>query len=83
RSSFGTYGVGEFLSDPEKMRVAFAQLRRLAPGHTLPKNFVVLLKIEINEGIPVRVEDVFSAAPTSDPVQTVTAARTLPGDNSR
>jgi hypothetical protein len=56
RSSFGTYGVGQFFCDPQKMSAVFRSLRAPGSRAALPKNFVVLLKIDVNEDIPVRVE---------------------------
>jgi hypothetical protein len=55
RTSFGTFGVGDFFADPHSMNPVFEKLKSLNRSGTLPRNFVVLLKIQINEDIPVSV----------------------------
>lgn len=55
RTSFGTYGVGDFFTDPQRMNPIFQKLRATTKTGSLPRNFVVLLKIDISEDIPVAV----------------------------
>jgi hypothetical protein len=57
-SSAGTAGVGEFFSDPERMRPVYKQLRALAKKGAVPESWQVLLKIETREYIPVQVSPV-------------------------
>jgi hypothetical protein len=54
-SSFGTYGAGEFLCDPQKMNPVFEKLRSLAGKNEIPQNFLVLVKVKVSENIPVNV----------------------------
>ena len=55
RTSFGTFGVGDFFADPHRMNPVFEKLKSLNRSGTLPRNFVALLKIQINEDIPLSV----------------------------
>ena len=54
-SSFGTYGAGEFLCDPQKMNPVFERLRSLTGKNEIPQNFLVLVKVKVSENIPVDV----------------------------
>jgi hypothetical protein len=54
-SSFGTYGAGEFLCDPQKMNPVFEKLRSLTGKNELPQNFLILVKVMVSENIPVDV----------------------------
>jgi hypothetical protein len=53
--SIGTYGVGEFLSDPEKMSEVFRKLRSATAERALPRNFAVLFKIKVDDNLPTEV----------------------------
>ena len=55
RTSFGTYGVGDFFSDPHRMNAVFGKLKASTRSGGLPRKFVVLLKIQVDEDIPVSV----------------------------
>ena len=54
-SSFGTYGAGEFLCDPQKMNPVFEKMRSLAGKNEIPQNFLVLVKVKVSENIPVDI----------------------------
>jgi hypothetical protein len=54
-SSFGTYGAGEFLCDPQKMNPVFEKLRSLTGKSEIPQSFLVLVKVKVSENIPVNV----------------------------
>jgi hypothetical protein len=54
-SSFGTYGAGEFLCDPQKMNPVFERLRSLSGKNEIPQNFLILVKVKVSENIPVDV----------------------------
>jgi hypothetical protein len=64
-SSFGTYGAGEFLCDPQKMNLVFEKLRSLTGKRQLPQNFLVLVKVKVSENIPVDVSYVTALAHSS------------------
>lgn len=51
-SSVGTYGAGEFLCDPGKMKLVFEKLKSLNKGGLLPDEFLVVIKIAVHENIP-------------------------------
>jgi len=53
RSSPGTAGIGDFFTDPDKMRAAFEKLKAAYPQPGFPANWQVLLKVNVREGIPV------------------------------
>jgi hypothetical protein len=57
-SSAGTAGVGEFFSDPERMRAIYKQLRAQSKTDKFPESWQVLLRIETREYIPVQVSPV-------------------------
>ena len=54
-SSAGTAGVGEFFSDPERMRPVYKQLRAESKTGTFPESWQVLLRIEVREVVPIKV----------------------------
>lgn len=54
-SSSGTAGVGEFFSDPERMRPVYQQLRAGSKTGAFPESWQVLLRIEAREDVPVTV----------------------------
>jgi hypothetical protein len=54
-SSAGTAGVGEFFSDPERMRPVYQQLRAAAGSRHFPDSWQVLLRIQAREDVPVSV----------------------------
>jgi hypothetical protein len=54
-SSFGTYGAGEFLCDPQKMNPVFERLRSLTGKNEIPQDFLILVKVKVSENIPVDV----------------------------
>jgi hypothetical protein len=53
RSSTGTAGVGQFFTDPEKMRPAYERIRAAAPGKPFPSSWEALLKVDVRDGLPV------------------------------
>jgi len=57
-SSAGTAGVGEFFSDPERMRPVYKQLRAESQTGTFPESWQVLLRIEAREDVPITVNPV-------------------------
>jgi hypothetical protein len=57
-SSAGTAGVGEFFSDPERMRPVYRQLRAAAGSGSFPDSWQVLLRIEARQDVPVSVTPV-------------------------
>lgn len=57
-SSAGTAGVGEFFSDPERMRPVYEQLRARSRSGTFPQSWQVLLRIEARQDVPIRVTPV-------------------------
>jgi hypothetical protein len=70
-SSFGTYGAGEFLCDPQKMHPVFEKLKSLAGKNEIPQNFLVLVKVKVSENIPVDVSYVtaLTHSPGNEPVK--------------
>jgi hypothetical protein len=54
-SSAGTAGVGEFFTDPEKMRPVYEQLLAQSKAGTFPSSWQVLLHIQAREDVPVSV----------------------------
>jgi hypothetical protein len=57
-SSAGTAGIGEFFSDPEKMRPIYQQLRAKSRTGKFPESWQVLMRIETREYVPVKVSPV-------------------------
>jgi hypothetical protein len=57
-SSAGTAGVGEFFSDPERMKPVYQQLRAAAGGKDFPDSWQVLLRIQARQDVPVSVTPV-------------------------
>jgi hypothetical protein len=57
-SSAGTAGVGEFFSDPERMRPVYKQLRDGSKTGKFPESWQVLLRIEAREDVPIKVSPV-------------------------
>jgi hypothetical protein len=57
-SSPGTAGVGEFFSDPERMKPVYQQLRAAAGSGNFPESWQVLLRIEARQDVPVSVTPV-------------------------
>ena len=50
----GTAGVGEFFSNPEKMRDVYKRLRAASPSSkSFPSNWEVLLRIDVRDALPV------------------------------
>lgn len=54
-SSYGTYGVGEFFCDPVRMTVAAEKLQSLSGKRSVAPDFMVLVRIEVSENIPIKV----------------------------
>jgi hypothetical protein len=54
-SSPGTAGVGEFFSDPERMKPVYQQLRAAAGSDNFPDSWQVLLRIQARQDVPVSV----------------------------
>lgn len=57
-SSAGTAGVGEFFSDPDRMRPIYQQLRAAAGSKSFPDSWQVLLRIQARQDVPVSVTPV-------------------------
>lgn len=57
-SSPGTAGVGEFFSDPERMKPVYQQLRADSNSKTFPDSWQVLLRIQARQDVPVSVTPV-------------------------
>jgi hypothetical protein len=57
-SSAGTAGVGEFFSDPDRMKPVYQQLRAAAGSGPFPDSWQVLLRIQAREDVPVSVTPV-------------------------
>jgi len=57
-SSAGTAGIGEYFSDPERMRPIYQQLRAMSRTGKFPESWQVLLRIETREYVPVKVSPV-------------------------
>jgi len=57
-SSPGTAGVGEFFSDPERMRPIYKQLLAASKTGIFPESWQVLLRIEAREDVPITVNPV-------------------------
>jgi hypothetical protein len=57
-SSPGTAGVGEFFSDPERMKPVYQQLRAAAGSNHFPDSWQVLLRIQARQDVPVNVTPV-------------------------
>jgi len=54
-SSPGTAGVGEFFSDPERMKAVHQQLRAAVGEKAFPDSWQVLVRIEARQDVPVSV----------------------------
>ena len=54
-TSAGTAGVGEFFSDPERMKPVYQQLRAAAGSGNFPDSWQVLLRIQARQDVPVSV----------------------------
>ncbi len=52
-SSAGSAGVGEFFSNPEKMKSVYNRIRGVAPGKPFPKNWEVLVQVNVRDALPV------------------------------
>jgi hypothetical protein len=52
-SSTGTAGVGEFFSNPEKMRSVYNRMRAAAPGKPFPANWEILIQVNVRDALPV------------------------------
>lgn len=57
-SSAGTAGVGEFFSDPDRMKPVYEQLRAAAGSNKFPDSWQVLLRIQARQDIPISVKPV-------------------------
>ena len=57
-SSAGTAGVGEFFSDPDRMRPVYKQLRAESKTGVFPESWQVLLHIEAREDVPITVNPI-------------------------
>jgi len=57
-SSAGTAGVGEFFTDPERMRPVYEQLLAKSKAGTFPESWQVLLRIQAREDVPINVSPV-------------------------
>jgi len=57
-TSAGTAGVGEFFSDPDRMKPVYDQLRAEAGSSHFPDSWQVLLRIQARQDVPVSVTPV-------------------------
>lgn len=57
-SSPGTAGVGEFFSDPDRMRPIYKQLQAASRTGKFPESWQVLLRIEARQDVPIQVSQV-------------------------
>jgi hypothetical protein len=65
-SSAGTAGVGEFFSDPARMKPVYQKLRAAAGSNNFPNSWQVLLRIQARQDVPVSVTPIavrITAAP--------------------
>ncbi len=54
-TSYGTYGIGEFLSDPARMEGVFRKLRSATRDGGFPQDFILLFEIHVRDNIPTDV----------------------------
>jgi hypothetical protein len=52
-SSAGSAGVGEFFSNPEKMKSVYNRIRAVARGKAFPTNWEVLVQVNVRDALPV------------------------------
>lgn len=52
-SNAGTAAAGEFVADPEKMKIIYEELRHAAAGRKFPPNWEILLKVAVRDGLPL------------------------------
>jgi hypothetical protein len=52
-SSAGSAGVGEFFSNPEKMKSVYNRIRAATPGKAFPTNWEVLVQVNVRDALPV------------------------------
>lgn len=52
-SSTGTAGVGEFFSNPEKMKSIYKRMRAATPGKPFPANWEILIQVNVRDALPV------------------------------
>lgn len=65
-TSTGTAGVGEFFSDPVRMRPVYEQLRALGRDGSVPQRWQVLLRVDAHENVPVNTDVL--AVRSNDPI---------------
>ena len=56
RTSAGTYGIGDFFVNPDKMKIAFDNLSAKTRGKPFPQNWEVLVHIRVRDNIPINTE---------------------------
>ncbi len=49
----GTYGMGEFFTDPKKMWGLYEKLRAMQTGANLPQNWEALIRVRVRDNLPV------------------------------
>jgi hypothetical protein len=54
-TSTGTAGVGDFFSDPSRMRAVYDRLKAQGRNGAFPESWQVLLRIDAREDVPVKV----------------------------
>lgn len=52
-TSAGTYGTGNFFTDPTKMQAAYERIAELNPGKPFPKSWEILLRVNVRDEIPL------------------------------
>lgn len=53
RTPAGTYGTGDFFTNPDKMKIVYEKLSSMKSGKTFPQNWESLIRISVREDIPV------------------------------
>lgn len=53
RASAGTYGVGDFFTNPDQMRVVYERLKAASQGKAFPNTWEALIHIKIRDDLPV------------------------------
>jgi hypothetical protein len=52
-TSAGTYGTGNFFTDPAKMQTTYERIAALNAGKPFPKSWEILVRVNVRDGIPL------------------------------
>jgi hypothetical protein len=52
-SSTGTAAAGEFLSNPHNMNAVYRSIRSSAPAGGFPRNWEIVIKVAVQDGVPL------------------------------